>query len=26
MTDEEIELLRQKIIDLVAKKASGTLR
>ncbi|MDG1997498.1 MAG: hypothetical protein P8J14_13450, partial [Emcibacteraceae bacterium] len=26
MTDEEIELLRQKIIDLVAKKAGGTLR
>ncbi|MDG1708329.1 MAG: phenylalanine--tRNA ligase subunit beta [Emcibacteraceae bacterium] len=26
MTDEEIESLRQKIIDLVAKKAGGTLR
>ena len=26
MTDEEIEALRQKVIDLVAKKAGGTLR
>lgn len=26
MTDEEIEILRKKIIDLVAKKAGGTLR